>query len=863
MSISALYLKRLGYLWVGVVSLVGISLLPSSGQAQRAKQVSRSYVNHQYQHYTKEEVANLLGWVKAGLFKASGETRYCHGYYENAPILCLPDSSLPLNTEPFVHLKADQTVLQPRHGYSYLHGHVNIYQVNRKINSDNATLVRDKHSHKITHINLNKHVRLELPGRLIVADRASIDAQKKTYVWHLLYRLLKADRSRGLCGSKEHLDVWGQAKAGVIDHDGQLHLINATYSTCPAPEQAWHLRATRADLNPKKGWGQAYNATLLIHRTPVLYLPFISFPLDARRKTGLLLPSFSHSDKGGFEFRLPYYWNIAPFTDITLTPHYIQKRGAMFDLLWRYLFPGDKGNLHIMFLPNDRAFKTFRRNALEAFAVNPDAVLGLSRLRRNDGGRGAIAFSHSMEHDPYWSGNVHINLASDDYLLFDLNTLLATEEIFHLRNSASLHYTDKHWDASGLVLTYQTLHPVNQNFVDDLYRQVPRINVTGYYSWFHSAINMVFNGEWVYFDHKSNLLTGEPIVTGSRFTLHPSFTWPFAWPSGFIRPHIEALGTYYTLEDQPADQPATITRILPILSVDAGAYFDRYFHWQGHSFKQTLEPRLFYLAIPFHNQDDIPIFDTDVLPFSFAQLFRTQRFVGVDRLGDSNQISLGVTSRLLRNNSGEEKFRASLGVIYYFHRHRVCLEPDCHRDPTAKNTFSPIVGELRYHLTPGWQIISALAWDPSRRRTNNGYLHLLYRGARQRTLYLTYQYIQNGQQSRDILGLTHIPTNDLGRVSLALNWPFGQRWSLLLSSSYNSAEGRLQAYYYGVQYNSCCWAIRFLSHNVFNAKRANLSSEFQHRYYLQIQLKGLSNIGNNDPGRLLEETIPGYRNIFK
>jgi len=864
-----MYLDQRFYKTLPIALIMGALMIitPFAIMARHASKNYSYFLKKQQAHYTTKEIADLLGWMKKNLPLTPTRQNYCGGLYKNGPILRLSDKFLYANSESLLHIKANQTVIQPRRGYSYLKGAVRLYQSSRALQSDEAVIVRDQNTHKIKRIQLKGHVRMVLPGRLIVADQAEVKPEFST-IWHMLYRLLQVGRKdfMGLSGRDgNRLDVWGQAQEGRIDHQGILHLKKATYSTCPPGEQTWHLRAARADLNPKKGRGQAYNVTLLVHHTPVFYLPFVDFPLDGRRKSGFLLPSIVHSDKGGFELRFPFYWNIAPNTDLTLTPHYIEHRGSMFDVVWRYLFPSHQGKLHLMLLPDDRVFRSFRSQALNDFSSDSDAALGLSRLRKAKAIRGGLSFTHTMQKDPHWSSRVNINLVSDDYLLFDLNTFLNAEEFFHLRNSADIHYATRHWEVSGLVLAYQTLHPVNQNFVDDLYTQTPRLNAIGYYSFFHSAANVEVNSEWVHFDHTSRSLTGEPVPTGHRFNLQPSLNLPMVWASGFIRPRLEVLATYYLLNNPPVPNRNKISRVLPLVSLDAGAYWDRYFEKSGFGspLRQTLEPRLFYLMVPLHNQDDIPLFDTDVLPFSFDQLFRAQRFVGVDRLGDANQISAGLTSRLLRSDTGEELFRMSLGATYYFHRHRVCLTPDCLRDPTIKNTFSPIVGELRYHLGHRWQIVSGLAWNPSRRRTDNGYLHVLYRGPHQRTLYLTYRYIQNGQQSRDIPGLVGSQTNNLGRVSLALSWPITRHWSLLLSSSYNSAEGREQAYYYGLQYNSCCWAIRFLSHNVFNAKRPNRSDEFQHRYYLQVQLKGLSNIGNNDPGRLLEETIPGYRNIFK
>jgi len=312
----------------------------------------------------------------------------------------------------------------------------------------------------------------------------------------------------------------------------------------------------------------------------------------------------------------------------------------------------------------------------------------------------------------------------------------------------------------------------------------------------------------------------------------------------------------------PTDATLNTVRALPVFSMDSGLYFDRYFSIYHHQYQQTLEPRLFYLLVPEKNQWDIPIFDTSLPPFGFDTLFRTNRFMGYDRVGDANQVSLGLTSRILDKDTGQEKFNAGIGMIYYFHKHTVCLYPDCSDDTTTRDKASPIAGKFTYQINNQFSLIGNAAWDPNKRQMNNDDISLHYAQDSRRIINVGYNYAQQG----DIRNSTNLnsPENNLNRINMSMNWPLPKtsHWSAVAAWNYNISHQHPQTYLYGLEYENCCWAVRFVNSKVLQSEDSLSNTTFQSAYYVQFMLKGLGAVGNTN-STLLTNNISGYQDAFK
>jgi len=321
---------------------------------------------------------------------------------------------------------------------------------------------------------------------------------------------------------------------------------------------------------------------------------------------------------------------------------------------------------------------------------------------------------------------------------------------------------------------------------------------------------------------------------------------------------------YFRVQYQDAlNDQANTTRILPSVSIDTGTYLDRNIQLGNNTFIQTLEPRIVYRYTPYDNQDDIPLFDTDYPLFSYQQLFRSNRFIGRDRIGDTHQFSVGLSSRIIDNQTGKERLRMSLGQIYYLKDRRVtlCNTPSCSDEDfinfTADDTAtSPLVAEIIYTINPHWFTTSSVAYNPSNTTLNNGYLGLHYADSKNRVLNFNYSYLRDGDR---------LPTDsgaDLNQFSISYVWPLTSSWSTLGSWSYNIAHHHEQTYFFGLEYNNCCWAIRAIGGKVFTSLNQDNRPQFNDVFYLQFLLKGLGSFSSSSPKSILRSTIPGYNDIF-
>lgn len=786
---------------------------------------------------------NFLGWVST-----DDPHNRCGGYYIDIPQLDPRASSIRSSETTIV---AKKSTLFSHTGISILEGDVGFYQPGRRITADKASLKRDKKSGAINSIHLEGNVRAAEMGELLVSKKIDIDlASNHMRFENILYRINKTLKG-GSQGS-----AWGEANFLEQNEQGIFNFSEASYSTCSPFNRLWYLKADKMRLNTKNGRGVAFHSLLYLGNQPIFYFPFFEFPLDNRRKSGFLLPTFNYSSQGGGDVTIPFYWNVAPNKDVVLSSRFITKRGAMLSVIPRYLDKYTNASANINFLPDDNLFHNFRQSSLTSFASISSAQHGLSRLQSAKDGRFIIGAGEQTALNSHWSTAAHINYASDDYVFLDLDNILGLDDTVHLPSQASLHYDSDFWHVQGKIEAYQNLHPITEILVPDLYNRLPQFNIVGFSPYSGHGFISQINGEFVHFAHRPDFVTNLPVVTGERTHINPEVSLPLRTEAAFLVPKIQLDITAYKLKDQNPGQLDSINRVLPIFNIDSGLFFDRDLRIYGRKYRQTLEPRLFYLYVPERDQQDIPIFDTVLPPFDFWRLFRTNRFSSYDRLGDANQISLAFSSRILDTYNGEEQVRFSLGEIYYIDPYEICIKPDCSDDGSVKDHISPLIGEMQFAIIHDWNVKTSLAWDPKRFQTKNAYANLLYQREGQTVGSIGYSFVRDGDVlAEQVLG-------DLEQINLGVAWPLTMKWSLLGNWNYNLSWHQPQTYYYGVEYNGCCLAFRAIASRRFTGVHANATSQFERKFYFQVQFKGLSNIGNNNPGNLLAQTIPGYHDNF-
>jgi LPS-assembly protein len=784
------------------------------------------------------QIAKLLGWVKSD----DPNCALCGGYYTEPKTIAKHPHPSALNKNA-TQVTAEGPTLFVANGKSILQKNVVVTQPGRLLKADKAYIYRDNKTGKITAIELVGHVYLQQKDKLIVGQRAYLDlsdgsAKLVGGIYHISYPNKISGKS---------LNAWGRANyikrlpSGIIDLKK-----NVTYSTCPPIDPSWEIKASSMHLDKKKGVGSARNVLIRWHGIPIMYSPYYSFPLDARRKSGFLAPVIGYSSKTGTDISVPYYWNIAPNYDMTLTPRWISKRGVQLSGLFRFLSKKSAGELFASFLPDDTLFGQFKqqiRNNTPATTANQPYLDAINNTSRN---RWALRATDKTQLSSQWSAGFNLNRVSDDYYLTDFDLTDSGMIANQLLNQVNINYTGIHWNFTGLLQGYQTLHPINQDLTQDQYQRLPELDLNANYPGLKHGIDAELSSSLVNFDYESNFVPNQP--TGQRFHVRPGITLPFDSASGYFTPSFYIDNTDYMVRHPFNWQSHNRARTLPIVDVDTGLYFNRNVHWEKSDYIQTLQPEAFYLYVPYQDQDDIPNFDTYLLPFSFNTLFNLNRFTGNDRLQNANQLSLGVSSRIINSDTGAEKLKLDLGAIYYFTRPKVCLTPNC---TASTNNMSPIIGDATFYPSTHWSSTATWAWDPNTRQTNNAGFKLNYRRDNSHLFSLGYEFI-NETDSPQYSDLT-----------AGASWPISYHWGAVGYTYYNVSQHRPDSYYLGVQYHTCCWTLRLIAQRQYTGNSlVSQKNEYKTAYYVQLQLNGLGSVGNANADGLLTDTLPGYNPLL-
>lgn len=800
----------------------------------------------------RAKFAQCLGW------QADQSSPICLGSYQ-------PLTVTPLASPDEIRIMADRVSFY-QDKPSTLKGNVEIQQNQRIVNAQTAYVYRDPKSKQITKIEFLGNVRYLEPDKLLIARKATINPQDKSgQIEDVIYRFNTNKRT-------VILPAWGRAGLMQRFPNSDYLLRQATYATCAPQDKAWDLEARSIVIDNKKKMGVARNVTLRIREQPVFYVPYLSFPTSKERKSGFLMPLAGYSNVGGFDLGLPYYWNIAPNYDLTLTPHLYTKRNVMLGGEFRYLTTNSAGIIIGNFLPDDAAYRNFLNSHSEQFPSFKDKSTN----------RWLFGFLDTTQFTPNLRLNVNVQQVSDDYYFQDFSSNLALITQRQLLRQADLTYSTEHWTFRGMAQSFQTLHPINETPIADQYERLPQLYAHGYYYELPAEANLNITGQYDQFFWPTStlqdpiiglfpgLIPGVEMPQGPRFHFNPVLSLPQRTNWGFITPSVEFVENYYQVRNDWNDKHTEYNRFIPRFGAHGGLFFDRNFNWKGSSYTQTLEPSLFYLYVPFYNQSQLPIYDTANMIFNFDQLFRTNRFSGFDRIGDANQLTYALTSRWLSEETGAERASFSIGQIKYFTNRNVqlcrSLTGSCIANPLEIGQLSPFYGvspiasRAVYHFNPALKILGDYVWDPATSATNNGGLNLHYQPKQNAIINLGYSYLVNGDVTkvRNDAGVD----NSLHQGLISVSWPINDRWSTVGAYSHNISKDYSMMSLLGIQYDSCCWAARILGGRTFKSLNAEFLPQYNNNIYLQILLKGLGSVANSDPGSVLNTYIPGYDDPF-
>ncbi|WP_141455807.1 LPS assembly protein LptD [Pseudoxanthomonas sp. z9] len=672
------------------------------------------------------------------------------------------------------------------------------------------------------------HVRYQDAGIRLVAESARGDQNADRHqIDNLQYQLV----SRRGNGGADRIDMKGP--------EGSL--LHSTYSTCDPSDRRWELRSRRIDVNTETGWGVAHGATVRLGHVPVLYMPWFKFPIDDQRHTGLLYPALSHSGRNGFDYRQPIYLNLAPNYDATLNPRYMSERGFALGAEFRYLYRGGAGKLEGNYMHRDDLLETRSHEPEFVPERNPDP----------DDSRGLFRFNGYHNLGKHWQARANLVWISDSRYVEDFANNLGGLTASTLTSTAGLYGVGQFWNG-GIMADAWQLSDFNLTKASLPYNRLPR----AYFNYERPLgqwLNIGLRSEAVRFQH--DLHDG-----GTRLDLKPTVGLNFEGPSWYIRPTLAWRYTDYRLDPGLARSIAVTraaralgvpagsvtdammrpyydespNRSLPIGSVDMGLFFDRETEIKGSRFLQTLEPRLFYLNVPYREQDGIPLFDTRPFTFSWGQMFRDNRYSGPDRQSDANQLTMALTTRFLRQSDGFERASMSLGQIRYFEDSQVTLSPS--EAPLLKGK-SAWIADANYAPTDRWTIGASYQWDPKFRREDLASLRARYLIGDDGVVNLTYRH------RRDLL--------EQGDFSFL--YPVSPSWSIVGRYYHSFMDNKLLEGIAGIQWDSCCLAVRAVVRRYVRNREGEMNNSIQ----VEFVLKGLGSAGQ-DTERTLRRGILGY-----
>lgn len=769
--------------------------------------------------------------------QAAGVNPACCGMFVE-PALTGDNAALNPDSAPTEIVTAAR-VNQPQPSQVYVEGDVSVRQGYRTLLASDG-LHLDEETNILT---LQGDVVFREPGFLVTGEGALLDQNagnntisQASYVIH-------------------NTQIHGTAARLSYNSDsGMMTMENGAFSRCEPMDPFWMVQASSLMLDNANGVGYARELTLRLRDVPVFYYPYtLQFPIGDQRVSGILPPSISNSRDNGVDIALPYYFNLAPHYDATLTPRLMTERGVMLNAEFRYLADWSMNVVNVAALPDDKTYNATRAS--------------LSSNATPQARRWFAGFSHEGQPWQNWRTFVDLNTVSDANYFRDLGTRnLNLESRTHLNKEAVVSWQDARWHAEGRVQRIQLLDPFLASIdVNKPFDRLPEIKLSRQGDSF-GALRYGVDGSHVRFDRSldRSLLTAQQInsgalVSGSRVSAEPWLSLPFRGAGYFLIPGARYRYASWQLDQQANNTAANPERGVSVFSLDSGLIFDRPVTVAGLSATQTLEPRLYYLYSEQKDQHLLPNFDSAQLHMNFNQLFRDNRFSGGDRVGDANQISAAVTSRLLTAD-GQERARISVGQIFHFEDRNVSLDSPLQKwlilQPLDTDR-SALIMEASYQPHERWQLMTDLQWDQENNNIDQGSIAVQLRGDQQRLFNLAFRYREKTDVFLDAPPLIdpRIKQTDMSAV-----WPLNENWRMLGRWNYDHSNSRNLETFAGVEYSNCCATVRLIARDWVNDYEFNELNTRQNRgIFFQLSLHGLGDLAGGGLDSLLGNSIPGFK----
>lgn len=778
-----------------------------------------------------------FGWLRRSSLPAELQDQVppgCSGVYIERAQPAQSDRSETLDTIDLVVEANDASILEGTQ--ATLEGEVQVSQGDRSISAGKMSY--DREADRAT---LEDKVTIRQPGMRIQGEYAQVSTTEHKATFNDATFVLKDQQVRGGAGSVKQVSA------------SKLELNDGFITSCEPGDEAWVLEGEQLTVNNETRQGTGKNVKLKIGGVPVFYLPYITFPVGDARQSGFLFPSISSSDDGGIDIATPYYWNLAPNYDATLTPRFITSRGAMLEFQTRYLNEWMRTESGFAYLPDDGGSQDPDLDTLiEAGEITEEEARpykGSSRwlvqLKQNGGD------THG------WYTRADFTRVSDEDYFRDLGTSsLAVANNTFLEQALEVGYQFDHWRLSSLAQTQQIL----LLDLDAPYRKLPQIDLDGRYNLNDWVLS--FENRYTQFKHRESR---PDLLTGKRFTTDYRLRWEKRSPWGFFVPEVGHKSLYYSLDDNPMiDDEGDLSFNLstPQASLDLGLVFE---HTDG-AFTQTVEPRAYYLYRSYEEHDALfnlggndgldVNFDTSERTFSYGQLYRDSRFIGGDRLDDADQVTLGMTTRWQNNATGRDLFDLSVGQIIHFRDRRVSLNGGTSDGETVEN--SEFAGELNVALSERTHFYGNAIYDTESQRINRGSAGIHYASKDYRKLFnISYAYLRDLNPPEE----AGIASRDIDQVDLSFVYPVARQWTLMGRANYDFQNSQELESFFGFEYNDCCYRFRILARRWLDSNIANLAVDRDAQYdqgiFFEIHFKGLGGSGAK-VNSILNDGIFGY-----
>jgi len=814
------------------------------------------------------EDSRHLDWVPLeNLTEAQKQTlpnACCKGAYV-APERTDSDADLQPQDAP-IHSHADE---QLSTGQTHLEfkGNVSITQGNRSITTDSASYDKESQQAKLT-----GGIQVRDPDVMVRADEATVNLDSGEAHFDNARFVLYESRVHGVA---QHLQRFG---------DNVINLDQSMISSCEPGDNVWSIRGSDITLHPDEHYGTAENMRLNIKDIPVIYLPYVRFPVGTERLTGFLIPTPGYSSRNGFELAVPFYWNIAPDTDATITSHYMSSRGFMLEPELRNLTQYFKTEISGSLINNDHGGYSSYAESQIALGLMTEAEAYPYRGRdrwyaklEQQGGQGQD-----------WSTSInYADLSDKDYLRDMYSTSVDSNRQAYIRQTASADYRSEHWFSGVKVDEYRLLTTTQLP-----YRELPRVHIDGNYQINDWVLKL--NNEYVNFvqnryfssafdkptDYENALAN---TIYGERINTDYSLMWDKSYAWGFVKPRIAVKGLAYQLDEKSlvAGADSSPRFITPQASIDAGLYFERDANVFGGDYLQTLEPRAFYFYSAYRNQDSLynltpnksyVNFDTGDLTFNYNQLFRTTRFAGGDRLDDANQLSLAVSTAFSSKNTGVERLRMSIGQIFYNHDREVLVY--------NKDTATPAVLEESRRSSSDWaaqvsgQVSARLhvsadaAYDQHNDHLDSANAGIHYMDDSYRIANINYRYTLKpviASPSQPI----PVPIQSMNQLDTSIILPINSRWSIIARNNHDFTHDVELDTFAGLEYNDCCYRVRVVWRRWLRVDYTTpgfldhlTNKDFEPGLMVELELKGLGSM-DKQLSNLLERTVTGFKDREK